>query len=109
MKDKDVDLPKVIQCYRLLGLPIGAQFDEIELSFKNLRKVLHPDKHHQSDTNNLKIMTEKFIILKNAYDFLKKNFNQIREALNSLEGLSLVTLKSTRVRSHMLYTNIGGL
>jgi DnaJ-domain-containing protein 1 len=62
------------QYYKVLGVKSGSSFKEIKHAFKILAKMYHPDtvQHHGSEY--VKIATEKFKEINEAYQYFEKIF-----------------------------------
>ena len=106
---KDISISKITQSYRLLGLQVGKNLDEIKQAFKKHRQQIHPDKFSRQSQEMQAAMTEKFIVVKEAYDFLSKNYDDIRKIIDVVDDFSMVSLKSKKVRSHITYSQISNL
>lgn len=55
----------IAECYRVLGLKVGASLDEVKASYRYLARQYHPDVNQEDPQSH-----EKFIKLNQAYQFL---------------------------------------
>jgi len=62
--------------YAILGLAPGADFSEIKAAYRKLSMKYHPDKVGHLGDEFKKVAEEKMKEINNAYDYLKKKFNQ---------------------------------
>ena len=60
--------------YKVLGLEVGASYDEVKKSYRRLIKIYHPDKYLSKDVSEemLKDINEKIIKINEAYEYIKK-------------------------------------
>jgi tetratricopeptide (TPR) repeat protein len=54
---------EIADCYRVLGLRMGASYEDIKASYRRLARIYHPD----SNPDNQQQAKEKFIQLTDAY------------------------------------------
>lgn len=54
------------ECYRVLGLKVGASFDEVKAAYRRLARKYHPDVNQ----GNARQAQEKFIQITEAYELL---------------------------------------
>ncbi|MBI4782294.1 MAG: J domain-containing protein [Oscillatoriophycideae cyanobacterium NC_groundwater_1537_Pr4_S-0.65um_50_18] len=54
---------EIVDCYRVLGLRMGASYEDIKASYRRLARIYHPD----SNPDNQQQAKEKFIQLTDAY------------------------------------------
>lgn len=66
------------ECYQLLGLDIGASFEEVKTSYRRLVRRYHPD----VNPSNPAWAQEKFIELTDAYQYLIKTLNSPKTRKN---------------------------
>lgn len=60
-----------IQTYlELFGLNANYTKEELDKAWKKFALLYHPDKHHNSDPELYKVMNEKFVQAKEAYEYL---------------------------------------
>ena len=59
---------KLENAYDILGIPKGSSKDEIKKAYRTLTKKYHPDKVAHLGPEYVKIASEKFIKIKDAYD-----------------------------------------
>ena len=57
--------------YTVLECPIGASQDVLKKSYKKLVKVYHPDKIIHESPNMINHYTQKFQLLREAYEALR--------------------------------------
>jgi tetratricopeptide (TPR) repeat protein len=57
---------EIIDCYRVLGLRMGASYEDIKASYRRLARLYHPD----SNLKNQQQANEKFIQVTDAYRHL---------------------------------------
>jgi tetratricopeptide (TPR) repeat protein len=56
-------LMEIADCYRVLGLRMGASYEDVKASYRRLARLYHPD----SNPDNQQQANEKFIQLTDAY------------------------------------------
>ena len=64
------DAQRMARYLRILGCSENEDISTIKRRFFSLAKEYHPDMHHGKEESTLKFFTEKFIQIKDAYDFL---------------------------------------
>lgn len=69
-----------------LGLDINATFSDINRQFKKLAKLYHPDKNPEINDHLRKLTEERFIKIKESYEYLKKSkkYNQEKSSEDTL-------------------------
>ena len=70
---KELSISQITKSYRLLGLPVGAPYEDVVSAFKKHRNRVHPDKHALECQITQDSMTSQFIQVKQAFDFLSNN------------------------------------
>lgn len=63
------------QCYAVLGLDNGADFDAIKKAYRTLSMQYHPDKVGHLGEEFKQVAEEKMKEINGAYDYFKKKFN----------------------------------
>ncbi|MCR6638344.1 MAG: DnaJ domain-containing protein [Sporocytophaga sp.] len=74
IKPMDPGLKKEAEYYANLEVKYGAGFSEIKVSYKELIRKYHPDKHVHSEEKR-KIAEEITRKLNEAYNYFEKKFN----------------------------------
>lgn len=64
------DAQRIAQSLKMLGCSENEDMSAIKKRYFTLAKEYHPDMHHGKDASAIKILTEKFIQIKSAYDFI---------------------------------------
>lgn len=54
------------ECYQLLGLPFGSEFEQVKATYRQLARKYHPDANNGDHSH-----AEKFSQIQEAYDVLK--------------------------------------
>jgi tetratricopeptide (TPR) repeat protein len=72
-------LMEIVDCYRVLGLRMGASYEDIKASYRRLARLYHPD----SNPDNQQQAKEKFIQLTDAYRRLISVVQPIEPATDS--------------------------
>ena len=61
--------------YQVLGCNINDSFESVKCKYLHLAKEFHPDRVHGQDEVTIKRYTERFRIVQEAYQYIKKNSN----------------------------------
>ena len=101
-----ITIENITKCYRELALPIGSSLEDIEKSYKSLRVKVHPDKFSSKDDQIILNMTQKFIMVKKSYEFLKENYHKILALCEVIDDFSMISLKSKKVKASVAYGRV---
>ena len=74
---------KYFEYMKELGLQVGFTLKELRKRWLELSKKYHPDKYQTKDENTIKFVEEKIIKINEAYEYLKKNFEENKD--NTME------------------------
>ena len=68
-----------MDAYIVLGIPVGASFEEIKVAFRELALLWHPDRNFSPEASG------KFKEIKNAFEFLSVEKNRKTKKLESVK------------------------
>ena len=69
-----LELTKVIDALKILGLKEGASKDDIKSAYRKLAKEFHPDKLAGMSEGIIKLAKEKFQEIQSSYEYLNNNY-----------------------------------
>ena len=70
---------KYFECMTELGLEPGFTEKDLRKKWLELLKKYHPDKYQTEDESIIKFAEEKIIKINEAYEYLKKNFEEFKD------------------------------
>lgn len=94
-----------IKC-RILGVHATATLEEIKEARDRLASIFHPDKHPKFNEEEKKILSKRFTIIQEAYEFLKKHHEEIQTLYGYARDNTLTSQENRRERSHWVYISI---
>jgi|GEM_PF-6326716 len=77
--DSMADSKRLGNSLNILGCAASEDISTIKKKYFILAKEYHPDMHHGKDKDAIRILTDKFIQIKNAYDFIVEIKSNCRE------------------------------
>lgn len=100
------NLTEITEKYRLLGLPVGADREQLRLQRNKMMMLFHPDRHPTGWTNDKTPLEERIHLIQSAYKFLTVNFDAIQNFLGEATAHCLTQRISRVNRSHWIYSEI---
>lgn len=104
MKKQFLDIERITQYYRILGLPMTATLQEIRHSRNKLLMRFHPDR--QADN---KETAQPVHLVQEAYLFLTEHHQQIVKEFDYLNKSTLSSQNPTKLKSHWVYSEIANI
>ena len=74
---------KYFEYMKELGLQVGFTLKELRKKWLELSKKYHPDKYQTKDEKIIKFVEKKIMKINEAYEYLKKNFEENKD--NTME------------------------
>ena len=101
----DLDIKIITEKYRLLGLPVGANPEQLRAARNKMMMKFHPDRHPEGWTDDAVPLEKRVHLVQSAYRYLMEHYRDI-EAYFEREPMALTSRTAKQNRSHWIYTQI---